>query len=176
MADNPPPQQSLTGAPFYRPYQQDAPNFIYNLLFCDDPELFKYPIAYMTEASYWQTTDTEAAAFRAYLQKGGFVIFDDFRDDFGRGSGGWQNFADNMNRVLPGVKFIDLDPTQPIFHSFFEIKSFDLVPQAYVQGRPIFRGLYENNDPSGRLQMIVNYNCQMVCWETIGFEQDLVIQ
>ena len=41
MADNPPPQQSLTGAPFYRPYQQDAPNFIYNLLFCDDPELFR---------------------------------------------------------------------------------------------------------------------------------------
>lgn len=41
MADNPPPQQSPTDAPFYRPYRQDAPNFIYNLLFCDDPELFK---------------------------------------------------------------------------------------------------------------------------------------
>jgi len=128
------------------------------VLAMDDPELFKYPIAYMTEASYWLTTDTEAAAFRAYLQKGGFVIFDDFRDDFGRGSGGWQNFADNMNRVLPGVKFIDLDPTQPIFHSFFEIDSFDIIPQSYDFGRPVLRGIFEDNDPKKRLMAIVNFS------------------
>ena len=69
----------------------------------DDPELFKYPIAYMTEAGFWELTDVEAAAFRAYLQKGGFVIFDDFRSDF-RGGGGWANFEANMRRVLPEVR------------------------------------------------------------------------
>ena len=44
------------------------------------PELFKYPVAYMAEPGFWTLTDEEAAAFRAYLLKGGFVIFDDFRE------------------------------------------------------------------------------------------------
>lgn len=127
------------------------------VLALDDPELFKYPVAYMTEAGYWQLSDTEAAAFRAYLQKGGFVIFDDFRGDF-RGGGGWENFAANMARVLPGVQFIDMQPSHPIFHSFFEIDSFDVIPQSYDAARPIIRGIFENNDPSKRLMAIINYD------------------
>ena len=31
---------------------------------------------------------------------------------------------------------------------FFEIKSLDIFPQAYNAGRPIFRGLFEDNDPT----------------------------
>jgi hypothetical protein len=43
------------------------------------------------------------------------------------------------------------DPTHPIFHSFFEINSFDIIPQFYDRGAPVFRGLFEENDPSKRL-------------------------
>ncbi len=126
------------------------------VLALDDPELCKYPVAYMSEAGYWTMTDKEAAAFRAYLLKGGFVIFDDFRDAFG--NDGWNNFETQMRRVLPGVRFVDLDPSHPIFHSFFEIDSFDLLPQYYDQGRPIFRGVFQDNDPKKRLMAIVNFN------------------
>lgn len=127
-----------------------------NVLALDDPELCKYPVAYMTEAGYWTMTDKEALAFRKYLQKGGFVIFDDFRDDYGRA--GWDNFAAQMERVLPGVRFVDLDPSHPIFHSFFEIDSFDIVPQYYDRGQPVFRGIFEDNDPTKRLVAIINFN------------------
>jgi hypothetical protein len=123
----------------------------------DDPELCRYPIVYMTEAGYWTLTDREAAGFRAYLLKGGFVIFDDFRDG-PRGGGGWDNFEANMRRVFPDARFVDLAPTHPIFHAFFEIPSFDIIPQDYDRGRPIFRGLFENNDPAKRLIAIVNFN------------------
>ena len=74
------------------------------VLALDDPELFKYPVAYMTEPGFWTMNDKEAAALRAYLQKGGFIIFDDFRDDAAAAGGGWQNFEDNMRRVLPGAQ------------------------------------------------------------------------
>jgi Domain of unknown function (DUF4159) len=127
------------------------------VLAVDDPELFKYPIAYMTEAGYWELTDVEAAAFRAYLQKGGFVIFDDFRGDF-RGGGGWENFAANLQRVLPGVRFVEMEPTHPVFHSFFEIDTFDIIPQSYDAGRPVIRGVFEDNDPTKRLMAIINFN------------------
>ncbi len=127
------------------------------VLAVDDPELAKYPIAYMTEAGYWTLTDGEAAAFRAYLQKGGFAIFDDFRDP-PRGGGGWENFEENMRRVLPDARFVDLPTSSLIFHSFFEIESFDIIPQSYDQGRPIIRGLFENNDPTKRLMAVANFN------------------
>jgi len=138
------------------------------VLALDDPELFKFPVSYMTEAGYWVMNDKEAAAFRAYLLKGGFVIFDDFRDP-PRGGGGWPNFEYNMNRVLPGVKFFDMDISDPIFHSFYEIDSFDIVPQYYDYNRPVFRGIYEDNDPHKRLMAIINFNTDISnFWEFSG--------
>ena len=95
----------------------------------------------MTEAGYWTMTDQEAAGFRAYLLKGGFAIFDDFRGDL-RGGGGWENF----------------EATHPIFHSFFEIDSFNVIPQYYDRGQSVFRGVFENNDPTKRLIAMVNFN------------------
>ena len=128
-----------------------------NVFRLDDPELCKFPLTFITEAGFWEMTDKEAAAFRAYLLKGGFVIFDDFRDP-PRGGGGWANFEAQMKRVLPEARFIDLDPSNVIFHSFFEIDSFDIVPQSYDYAKPVFRGLYEDNDPNKRLVAVVNYN------------------
>jgi hypothetical protein len=134
----------------------------------DDPELCKYPVAYMSEAGYWTMTDREAAAFHTYLEKGGFVIFDDFRGDF-RGGGGWENFEANMARVIPGARFLDLDGSHPIFHAFFEIASLEIIPQDYDRGRPILRGLFEGNDPSKRLMAIVNFNTDVSnFWEFSG--------
>jgi hypothetical protein len=103
-------------------------------------------------------TDAEAVAIRKYLQKGGFIIVDDFKKQGGIGGGGWDVFERNMHRVLPDIQFFDMDATHPIFHSFFEIDRLDNFPQAYNVGQPIFRGVYEDNDPAKRLEMIINFN------------------
>lgn len=129
-----------------------------NVVALDDPALFQYPVAYMTEAGFWMMTDKEAAALRAYLLKGGFLIFDDFRDDWFRGGGGWQNFEANMRRVIPNAQFVDLKPDHPIFHAFFDIPSLDIIPQYYDQGAPVLRGLFEDNDPSKRMMAMINFN------------------
>jgi hypothetical protein len=143
----------------------------YNVFGFDDPEVTKYPITYLTEAGWWTLTDREVEAFRAYLLKGGFTIFDDFKlpGEFGAGGGGWDTFEENMKRVFPAARFVDLDPAHPIFHSFFEIDSLGSFPQAYNSGPPIFRGLYEDNDPKKRLLMVVNYNTDISqYWEWSG--------
>lgn len=123
-----------------------------NVLALDDPALFKYPVAYMTEAGFWTMTDKEAAGLRAYLLKGGFVIFDDFRGDYG-----WQAFSDTMRRVLPGEHLQELPLTHPIFHSFFEIGTLEF-HQAYDVGKPGFFGMFDRDDPARPLQMVVNFN------------------
>ena len=102
-----------------------------NSLTLDDPELFKYPIAYVIEPDWWAMTDAEAAGLRDYLQKGGFLIVDDFKGRAFRGGGGWETFERNMKRALPEARFVDLDISHPIFHSFFE-SSRCMFWQAYV--------------------------------------------
>ncbi len=155
---------------FLNPYIDEI-----NTLTLDDPELFRYPIAYVIEVDWWAMTDSEAAALRTYIHKGGFVIVDDFkprrfRGGFGdRFGSGWDVFETDMKRALPSARFVDLDASHPIFHSFFEIDRLDIIPQAYIAGRPIFRGLFEDNDPAKRLQMIVNYNTDVSqFWEWSG--------
>ena len=145
----------------------------FNVVTLDDPELFRHPIAYIIEVGWWTLTDRQAAALRAYIQKGGFVIVDDFKTFGWRGnsSGGWDPFEANMNRVLPGVRYFPMEASHPIFNSFFKIGAhvLDRFPQAYNSGRPIFRGVYEDNDPRKRLLMIINYNTDVSqYWEWSG--------
>jgi len=144
-----------------------------NVVTLDDPQLFQYPIAYLIEVGWWAPTPQEAGALRAYLKKGGFLIVDDFKPEGWRGlpGGGWEPFAAAMHRVLPDARFFDMDLDDRIFHSFFEIPAKLLAdfPQAYNYGRPVFRGIYEDNDPQKRLMVIINYNTDVSqFWEWSG--------
>lgn len=140
-----------------------------NVMALDDPSLGKFPVAYMAEPDYWTMNDHEALALRAYVQKGGFIIFDDFRSDGRNGFTGWDNFVTQVQRILPNAKFIDLDPSFPIFHSFFEINTFNIIPQDYDRGRPILRGIFEDNDPKKRMIAMINFNTDVSnYWEFSG--------
>jgi hypothetical protein len=123
-----------------------------NILAVTDPGLSQYPVAYVSEPGHWTQTDEEAAAFRAYLLKGGFAIFDDFTGQ------DWFNFELQMGRVLPELRLVRLDASHPIFHSFFEIESLE--PFVHPMGRfpASFYGVFEDNDPTKRLLVIANYD------------------
>jgi hypothetical protein len=141
-----------------------------NVLALDDPELFKYPVAYMAEPGYWSPTDKEAESFRAYLKKGGFVIFDDFREQ----EGAWDNLQEQMRRVLPEARWIDIGSgAQPIWHAFFEIPNpMSLAPHPTYAGRglvPRYFGIFEDNNPAKRLIMIANVDGDVSeYWEWSG--------
>ncbi len=123
-----------------------------NVMGLDDPELFKHPLSYMCEPGRWVMTDREAASFAAYLRKGGFVFFDDYRGPYD-----WNNFEQQMRRVLPQGQWVDLELSHPIFHVFFEIKTLD-VPQYYDRGQAVFRAIFEDNDPKKRIVALANFN------------------
>jgi hypothetical protein len=44
-----------------------------------------------------------------------------------------------------------------VFHSFFEVDE-ETIQNAYDVGRPMIRGLFEDNDPSKRLMAVANYD------------------
>ena len=122
-----------------------------NILALDDPELFKYPVAYLCEAGFWRPSDAEVLGLRNYLLKGGFIIFDDFaRSD-------WFNFEMQMRRALPELRAMRLTPQDKVFDSFYHITDLTYFHPYY--GMPSeFWGYYENNDRSQRLLAIVNFN------------------
>jgi hypothetical protein len=122
-----------------------------NVVGLDDPDLFKYPVAYLCEPGFWYPSDDEAAALRAYLSKGGFLIVDDFVGNQ------WFNFEDQLRRVLPDARLVPLTPAHPIFDSFYRIESLDYTHPYW--GQPsVFYGVFEDNDPARRLMVIVNFN------------------
>jgi uncharacterized protein DUF4159 len=122
-----------------------------------DPELFEYPIVYATEAGFMALSDKDAAALHDYLQKGGFIIFDDFRERNFIGGDDWYSFTESMQRVLPGEHLREIPLSHPIFHAFFDIGTLEF-HQAYDSGTPAFYGIYEHDDPHNRLQIIANLN------------------
>jgi hypothetical protein len=135
------------------------------ILKLDDPQLFKYPIAYMWEPGFWTMTDLEAQRFREYLQKGGFAIFDDFDGEH------WRNFSAQMRRVLPGGRLVQLDETHQVFDTFFRMKTIDF-PDPGLGIKPSYFGIYEDNDPTNRLMVIANYNADVAEyweWSATGF-------
>jgi hypothetical protein len=117
----------------------------------DDPELMKHPISYMSEPGYWHPSDSEVEALRKYLKKGGFMIFDDFEGQH------IYNLAEQMNRVLPNVRFFKLERSHPIFDSFYRVKSIEMVHPG--EGTPsTFYGIFEDNDPKKRMLAVANHN------------------
>ncbi len=132
----------------------------------DDPNLFNYPIAMMWEPGFWVMTDEQAAHLRAYLRKGGIVIFNDFE------TRQWENFEGQLRRVLPDAQLMRLDETHPIFNMFFRIERIDAPnPINHHLGGfvPEYFGVFEDNDPDGRLMAIVNYNTNLgEFWQLAG--------
>ena len=124
-----------------------------NILSLDDPELFNYPVAYMCEPGFWTPSDKQAESFRAYLRKGGFVIFDDFRGvRLGQPAG-----AD-----APGAARVALDGARrdardlPLVLRDSTIRCRSRRPYGGLP--PSYWGIFEDNDRTKRLVAIANVN------------------
>jgi hypothetical protein len=134
-----------------------------------DPNIFRYPFIYSVECGHCNLTNTEASNLREYLKRGGFLFCDDFW-----GSWEWENFRQNMSRVLPDAKIVDLPPGHPVFHSYYDIGQIIQVPnvgnalysdQTSEQDGivPHCRGIFDDN---GRLMVIINWNTDLGdAWE-----------
>jgi hypothetical protein len=127
-----------------------------NVFRMDDPELLKFPVAYLSEPGYWYPNDSEAEGLRTYLAKGGFLIVDDFHFD-----NEWRVFENAMRKVLPDAKIERLARDHPVFNTFFTIESLDVPYPGRLGEQGLtgeFYGIHEDNDPARRLMVAINYN------------------
>ena len=101
-----------------------------------DPALFDYPWIYMVEPGGLALKDEEVPILRKYLLNGGVLMADDFW-----GQKQWDNFAQNLKRVLPEREFVELPMSHPIFHCVFDLKG----PKNTLQTPNIRQGIRSLN-------------------------------
>ncbi|RJP18996.1 MAG: DUF4159 domain-containing protein [Candidatus Omnitrophota bacterium] len=134
-----------------------------------DDALFHYPFIYMLEVGRLVFSAEEAERLRNYLERGGFLLVDDFW-----GSRAWENWVYEIAKVFPPEEFpmIDIPPEHEIFHIVFEIDEVPQIPGIghwYQYGGstserfedseiPSCKGIFDKN---GRLMVVVLHNTDL---------------
>jgi hypothetical protein len=131
-------------------------------------EIFKYPFLYAVEVGYMELSQEEADVLREYLQRGGFLVVDDFH-----GTYEWANFEEQIRKVFPACKIEEIPLSHPVFHCFFDVEALTQVPGAQTLYSGVtyekdgydahFRGIF---DETGRLMVMINFNSDLGdAWE-----------
>ena len=172
LTDSPGADCKLMGAIHRMTGQSVYPNPNYMEIL--NPELFKYPYAYVVEPGQMILSKQEAARLREYLDRGGFIHFDDFW-----GLEQLDNLAYELQKVFPEhpiqetVKEIPLN--HPIFHSFFDIDEIIQTPNVGrgCDGGPTWEQaddraprVFGITDDKNRLIVAITYNTDLGdAWE-----------
>jgi Domain of unknown function (DUF4159) len=153
------------------------------ILDLEDPRIMDYPFIYMLEVGGLEFTDAEITALRHYLLNGGFLMIDDHW-----GLDEQENWREQIERVFPDHKMVELTLDHPIFHCVFDLKKLPQVPgisrwrQFQRQGdfnrtweqtddiHPHYRAIY---DDKGRMMLLECANTDMGDgWEREGEEEE----
>ena len=126
-----------------------------------DDRIFDYPWLYAAEVGQWYLDNDEAKRLREYLDRGGFLMVDDFWGPYE-----WQIFNESMKRVFPDRTIIEIDESDPIMHIMFEVDKKTQIPGirgVRQETDPHWRGIF---DDQGRLMVAINFNMDMGdAWE-----------
>src|SRR5579864_2204936 len=82
----------------------------------DDGSAYDWPWLYAVQTGHWQLTDAQAKDMREYLLRGGFFMADDFWGDYE-----WEVFMASMKKVFPEREVVELDNSQQIFHTVYDL-------------------------------------------------------
>jgi len=129
----------------------------------DGDDVYNWPWLYGVEVGHWNLSDSQAAKLRDYLLRGGFFMCDDFH-----GTQEWDVFIASMNRVFPDRPIVEIENSDPIFHTLYDLEGRFQVPgqQFLYSGRiyekdgyqPRWRGIY---DDKNRLMVAICHNMDL---------------
>ena len=130
----------------------------------DSDEMFNWPWLYAVEVGNWQLSDSQARRLREYLDRGGFLMVDDFHGEYE-----WQVFMASLQRILPDRPVVALQDEEPILHVLYDLKERFQVPGYQY----VWSGLtYERQDGAvahwravfdekGRVQVAICHNVDL---------------
>jgi len=124
-----------------------------------DEEIFNHPFVFAVSVGDWRLTPAEANVLRQYLERGGFLMVDDFHNERE-----WALFMNGMRMINPAIESVELEDQDPAFNGVFTLKERIRVPGAnVVHGSGIERGgtvpyWRAIRDPKGRMIVAITFN------------------
>ena len=121
-----------------------------------DKRIFEHPMLYICEPGYWSMEEPEVENLREYLNRGGFVLFDDFGSE-----SEWIQMHQEMKRVFPELEPRELPNDHPIWSIFYDIDPVEApsLVGGYGRGGSKYADQYMGYfDKNGRLMALACYN------------------
>ena len=118
-------------------------------------DIYNWPFLYAVEVGQWTLNEKEGAQLRDFLDRGGFLMVDDFH-----GLDQWEIFQEGIREVYPDRQIEDLRADEPIFHILADVD-----PKVQVAGlAALYRGrTYEQpSDPYPRWRAIYDQKKRVV--------------
>jgi hypothetical protein len=123
-------------------------------------DVFNWPWLCAGEMGDWKLTDAMAKKLRDYLLRGGFLLLDDFW-----GSNEYARFAESMNLVFPDRKVVEIQDSDQVFHTMYDLDDRYQVPGQWALRRgttyredgevPHWLGIF---DDKGRIMVAMYFN------------------
>ncbi len=117
------------------------------ILSLKDPEIFSYPILFITGHGNIKFSAEEIKNLRKYLEEGGFLYAD---DDYGMDKA----FRREIKKVFPDAELVELPFSHPIYHIFYEFPNGPPQIHKHYDGPPKGYGIFY----AGRLVVYYTYN------------------
>ena len=131
----------------------------------DDGDVYDFPWIYAVRTGEWKLSDTQAKELREYLDRGGFLMVDDFW-----GTEEWNVFMESLRKVFPDKQPVTVPETDQLFHSVYDLNDRYQVPGAWGVGA-FGRGGYQNDgdtpywravyDDKGRVMVAIVMNSDL---------------
>jgi hypothetical protein len=128
----------------------DVKSLSYRIVELGSDDVFKYPFAVVSEPGEMELTDHEVENLRQFLNRGGFVVMDDFD-----GQHDLSTLQRNLKKAFPDRDLVRLTIDQDIFNVFYRIDALNVTSPYLVDGEPVFYALM--ND-AGKICVIACYN------------------
>lgn len=121
-----------------------------------DNRIFEHPILYICEPGYWTLQENEVDNLREYIDRGGFLLFDDFRDEHEL-----VQLESQMERVMPDLIKQEIPRDHPVWSIYFDIDPVEA--PSLVGGGFSYRDKYSDTyiayfDKHGRIVALACYN------------------
>lgn len=137
-----------------------------------DDAIFDYPWLFVQQVGRWSLSTNEKNQLREYLNRGGFMVVDDFH-----GPAQWEIFLEVIRDIVGPRDIVDITPSDQLMNVLYTLDKTTQIPgrrhvHASASGSSVvnmpytpshFRGIY---DDDGRLMVVINFNMDMGdAWE-----------
>jgi hypothetical protein len=128
----------------------DIDRMSYRIVELGEADVFDYPFAYISEPGEMNLTDKEVENLREFVNRGGFVLLDDFD-----GPLQLNNMREQVGRAFPDRHWVAIDIDHRLFHMHFDLDDLHAM-DPYVPGG--YTTYYAMHNDEGAIVMIAGHN------------------